>query len=240
MFKKLLSIRISLFYLIAPLIIGLGVFLLLRNRNEMVTQNTGNNPAAVTTENTIDCGENSFRLKGFKYIKPLVNENRECESARYGPLKETIKNYIDEQTKTGDIACASVYLKNLGPGEDWISVYPRLDYHPASLGKVPILITYLKKSESVPGLLDKEILYVRDSKKVPSQNFVADSIRPGHKYKVRDLLYQMIANSDNHATQLLQDNIDFASFKNTITDLGFDEAKLIDTNSQLSETFLPE
>ena len=65
---------------------------------------------------------------------------------------------------------------------------------------------------------------------MPSQNFVSDSIRPGHKYKIRDLLYQMIANSDNHATLLLQDNIDFASFKKTITDLGFDDNKLIDTN----------
>jgi beta-lactamase class A len=40
----------------------------------------------------------------------------------------------------------------------------------------------------------------------------------------------MVANSDNHATLLLQDNINFTSFKNTITDLGFDEHKLIDTN----------
>ncbi len=232
MFKKLLSIRISLLYLIAPLVIGLVLFVVLKNHTFFPGQNsaTGSTAKISAEGTTIDCGEKTFRLKGFKYIKPLVNESRECESVRYAALKESIKNYIDAETKTGAISCASVFLKNLGKGEDWISVYPRLEYHPASLGKVPILITYLKKSESVPGLLDKEIFYVKDSKKVPSQNFAFDSLRSGHKYKVRELLYHMIANSDNRATLLLQDNIDFASFRTTITDLGFDENKLIDTN----------
>ena len=232
MLKKLLSVKISFLYLIPAAIVGM-IFFVVFNKQSGITNEGGDGSAnvRVTAENTtVECGENTFRLKGFKYIKPLINEDRECESSRYSSLKENLKNYIEDQTRAGNISCASVYLKNLGPGEDWISVYPKLEYHPASLGKVPIMITYLKKSESNPGLLDKEVLYLRDSKKMPSQNFVSDSIRPGHKYKIRDLLYQMIANSDNHATLLLQDNIDFASFKKTITDLGFDDNKLIDTN----------
>ncbi len=230
MLKKLLSLKISFLYLIPAVIVGM-IFFFVFKKPTGINQDAGSNAIHVSAENTtVECGENTFRLKGFKYIKPLINQDRECESSRYSALKENLKNFIEDQTRSGNISCASVYLKNLGPGEDWISVYPKLDYHPASLGKVPIMITYLKKSESVPGLLDKEIVYTRDSKIVPTQNFVTDSIRPGHKYKVRELLYQMIANSDNHATQLLQDNIDFASFKKTITDLGFDDAKLVDTN----------
>ncbi len=231
MLKKLLSVKVSLLYLIPAAIVGMIFFFLFKKQPDISGQESdGSAMVRVSAENTtVECGENTFRLKGFKYIKPLINEDRECESSRYSALKENLKNFIEDQTRAGNISCASVYLKNLGPGEDWISVYPKLEYHPASLGKVPIMITYLKKSEKVPGLLDKEIVYVKDSKKIPSQNFVADSIRPGRKYKVRDLLYQMIANSDNHATLLLQDNIDFGSFKKTITDLGFDDNKLIDT-----------
>ncbi len=232
MLKKLLSVKISFLYLIPAVVVGMIFFFLFKKQPGSGNQDADSNAIVhVTAENnTVECGENTFRLKGFKYIKPLINEDRECESSRYSALKENLKSFIEDQTRAGNISCASVYLKNLGPGEDWISVYPKLEYHPASLGKAPIMIAYLKKSESLPGLLDKEILYVKDSRKIPSQNFVSDSIRPGHKYKIKELLYQMIANSDNHATLLLQDNIDFASFKKTITDLGFDNNKLIDTN----------
>jgi len=161
-----------LLYLIPAVVVGLIFFFLFKKPGTIGHDEHRGPVIQVTTENTVECGENTFRLKGFKYIKPLVNEDRECESSRYAPLKENLKNFIEDQTRVGNIVCASVYLKNLGPGEDWIAVYPKLEYHPASLGKVPILITYLKKSESNPGFLDREIFYARDSKQIPPQTLL--------------------------------------------------------------------
>ena len=231
MFKKLLQTKISLPYVAIPALIALAILLFLKMRPESVQDTRDLAPTlTATTDEGPDCGDSSFRLKGFQYIKPLVNESRECESPRYASLKENIKNLVDDETKAGTITAASVYIKSFGQGEDWTSVYPHIAYAPASLGKVPILITYLKKSETTPGLLDKDVHYVKDSRPIPAQNFKFDSITPGHTYKVKDLLYYMIANSDNHATSLLQDNIDFADFRKTFTDLGMDASKLVDTN----------
>jgi len=230
MLKKLLSVKISLLYIILPLLICLGLFLFYRNSGNDSSEN-GSTPVAgsSTTGSANPCGENAVRLKGFEYIKPLVNENNGCESVRYKFLKESLNGFISEQTKAGNIIVASVYLKNLDGG-DWTAVNPQFDYNPASLGKVPILITYLKKAEATPGFLDKEVMYKAGGKKIPEQYFLEDSIKLGHKYKVRELLYYMIANSDNNATELLQQNIDFASFKKTFVDLGMGEQKVVDTN----------
>jgi len=231
MFKKLLNVKISLLYAIVPVLVAAALFLFIKMSPGSFLEANNNLAANITTDDKApDCGDNSFRLKGFEYIKPLVNESRECESPRYASLKESIKNLIDDETKTGTITATSVYVKSFGQGEDWTSIYPHVEYHPASLGKVAILITYLKKSEMVPGILDKDIIYTKDARAIPPQNFAIDSIKIGHNYKVKELLYYMIANSDNHATLLLQDNIEFASFKKTFTDLGMDAGKLIDTN----------
>ena len=233
MFKKILNVKISLLYVIAPVLAAALFFLFLRK--PVSDPQPADNVASVNINSNTeihnpDCGDNSFRLKGFQYIKPLVNESRDCESARYAPLKERLKNMIDDETKAGNITTASVYIKSFAPGEDWTSVNSSTEYHPASLGKIPILITYLKKSETSASLLEKEVAYLKDSRQIPSQNFNFDSIKVGRRYKIKELLYYMIANSDNHATCLLQDNIDFPSFRQTFTDLGMDANKLIDTN----------
>ena len=232
MFKKILNVKISLLYVIAPVVAAILFFFFFKKplTEQQPTDNATGVDLSSSDNHNPDCGDNSFRLKGFQYIKPLVNESRDCESARYAPLKDRLKNMIDDEAKARNIKTASVYIKSFAPGEDWTSVNPGNEYHPASLGKVPILITYLKKSENSPSLLDKEVSYLKDSRQIPPQNFTFDSIKIGRRYKIRELLYYMIANSDNHATSLLQDNIDFPSYKQTFTDLGMDANKLIDTN----------
>ena len=232
MLRKLFSLKISLLYIVISTVIISSIFLVINRKVGGTSTRTDTSDVinVVPERATSSCGETPLRLQGFQYIKPIVNEERDCESSKYAYLKYNLKNFIDNQTKSGNLTSASVYIKSLGPGEDWTSVYSNLEYHPASLGKVPILITYLKKAETIPGMLDMTIAYAKDSKQMPNQHYTAASIKPGQKYKIRELLYYMIANSDNHATSLLQDNIDFASYKKTFTDLGISEQKFVDTN----------
>ena len=94
-------------------------------------------------------------------------------------------------------------------------------YSPGSLLKVPELIAFYKMNENQPGYLDKEILYdknINNSGRVLS--FESKHIQVGKKYKIRDLLYYMIAYSDNDATMVLNSIIDKNIFSRVFTDVG--------------------
>ncbi len=231
MLRKLLNLKISLLYAVVPVIIAVALLLILKMQPGLLHTSATPIITYVTPDpKAPECGDNSFRLKGFEYIKPLINETRDCESARFATLKDNIKNLVNTETTSGNITTASVYIKSFNAGEDWTAINPRTEYNPASPGKLPVLIAYLKKSESVPGLLDKELLYSKDTRAIPSQSIAFDSIRPGRKYKIRDLLYSMIVNCDNHATALLRDNIDDACYRRIFTDLAMDTNKIADGN----------
>lgn len=224
---KILNAKIPVIYLSLPVIISLGLGFLLYQKYYIGVMPPSS--ASYAEANNNDCGE-SFRINGYEYVRPLV-EYHSCESPKFALLKENIKTYIDAEVAKDNIKGASVYLENFDASEDWMSVYPNSEYHPGSLGKVPLLITYLKMSETDPGLLNRKITYAATDKDMQQQFFIADSIRKGHTYTVRELLYYTIANSDNNAAVLLMNNIDFTHFKKTYSDLGMNE-KLIESNYQ--------
>ena len=52
-------------------------------------------------------------------------------------------------------------------------------YHPASLIKLPILITYLKMEEKNPGILNKKLVFTLPKGGVPQQTYNTHQIEPG-------------------------------------------------------------
>jgi hypothetical protein len=121
----------------------------------------------------------------------------------------------------GDINSASVYIRVFGKGE-WMSINNELKYQPGSLFKVPLLITYLRLSETTPNFLDKKITFnqITPEAKGLKQEFLKEHIKLGNTYSIKELLRYMIVHSDNNATMLLMNNIPLAELTRTITDLG--------------------
>lgn len=106
-------------------------------------------------------------------------------------------------------------------------------YHPASLNKVAVLITYLHAAESYNNLLDEKLLFEKHDNSLPVQYYTSKTLKPGTTYAIRDLLHYMIAYSDNDAAQLLLKHIDLNFYNKTFTDIGlpkpgdnFDESQL--------------
>ena len=178
--------------------------------------------------------EYSFqRLNGYKFIKPLIDGAPECESGKLMSLKSQISAYIDEQKRLYNLSYASVFLKNMATN-DWMVINPSQGYHPGSLIKVAVMLAYLRMAESNPNLLNAQVDYFKDNTLYPSVEFKSDSIILGNRYKVKDLLYFMIAHSDNRATVVLENYMDMHVFKKAFSDLGLPELSFSDTSYRIS------
>lgn len=169
--------------------------------------------------NLLICKDNKVRLNGYKYIKPLLFTESECESPEMMGVKAQLQDLINEYKKDGKIQDASVYLRKLNQGE-WMEINPADKYLPGSLMKVPELITFIRMSHRQPGLLDRKVTFERPFITGKDVHYTSKSIEVGKSYTIRELLNYMIVYSDNNATALLNTMMDIDIFKKVFTDLG--------------------
>jgi len=165
------------------------------------------------------CNTKMVRLAGFNYINPLLYTDKECESPDMDNVKGELLNYIESEKAKGILSSASVYIRVFSKAA-WTSINADEMYHPASLNKVPILITYLHMAENSNNLLEQKLFFKKHDTTLPVQYFTSKSLRPGQNYTIRELLHAMIAYSDNDATLLLLQHINLDYYNRTFTDLG--------------------
>ncbi len=175
------------------------------------------------------CGFKILRQDGYKFIQPVQFIQQECESPQLAGLKSNIIQSIDSFYRVGIAKNISYFLRNFEDGS-WTSVNPEFEYHPGSLMKVPVLTTYLKMSESIPGLLDKRLLFDAPKEHVAPQLIQSKRIEFGKEYSIRELLKYMIGFSDNSATMLLLKNIDKELYVSMYKDLHMEVPDLMDFN----------
>ena len=191
-----------------------------------------NSPKIVQVDSTNSCEVESHRLVGFKFIKPLLYSNKTCESSKYNKLKSSIIEIIEQNKRMGNIDKASVYLKMFN-SRDFILINEEDRFHPASLIKLPLLITYLQMEERNPGTLNKKIVF-HPIQGLPYQTYKSKKIEPEKSYTIKELLKYMIAYSDNNATYLLNENVDENAFKKMFSDFGLIVPDIHDVNYQIS------
>ena len=163
-----------------------------------------------------------IRQGGYSLINPLL----ECEVAQEVLTKQFIsfRYKIEETVRVIEarpgIDNISVYFRNLNNGVG-IGVNEKEDFSPASLLKVPIMIAYFKQYESNTSYFEQKLLY--DD---PVDRNVGETVRPkspmkfGEEYTVRDLVFRMMAFSDNNAMALLVKNLPLDTQDKVFTDLG--------------------
>lgn len=189
--------------------------------------------------NTKDCSETSStcsynikRLLGYEYIRPLEYAEPVSESALYASLKGKIESLINDKKSKGQLKDAAVYLRDFNKG-NWMSYQGKTPFHPGSLIKVPILISYLKFEEHQPGILNAPVTFDA-GQYIPSQTFNSKQIEVGKTYTIKELLEYMIKYSDNNATFLLKKNLNVAQFKKTFDNVGLPVPNVMDVNYSLS------
>jgi beta-lactamase class A len=172
--------------------------------------------------------DNSTDLVHSLFLADITNE-----SLDYLTMKEYLTATISQEVGKGKITAVSVYFRNLNDAS-WMSIDGDQEYYPGSLMKVPIMIYYLQKEEKNPGYLNRELSYDESVSPVPEQEFQGKSILSGKKYRVSELLYYMIVESDNKATAVLGDHMDTEDFWKIFSDLRIPTDKVENINYKIT------
>jgi len=138
------------------------------------------------------------RQGGWNYINPLL----ECEQAppilQDSELKDfehRVNDFVVKNLKKKWGDDVSVYFRELNDGLQF-DIGKEEFFYPASLIKVPMMISILKQTETNPHLLKTTIAF-NDSKLSAGQNQeVPDKLVLGRSYTVDDLLSRMIKRSE--------------------------------------------
>jgi hypothetical protein len=135
-----------------------------------------------------------------QFINPLilVADNRKIEFEEYKNLKNKINDYINK-SKNNNITDISYYFRDLNSGE-WIGVNEDSLYSPSSMLKVATLIAYSKLADNDSNIVSEEAYYKPTD--VSGQTFKPNQLETGY-YTVKQLLIQMIVESDNDAMHSL-------------------------------------
>lgn len=154
----------------------------------------------------------------YKFIRPLAFVEFIKEDSLLMSIKSSVMALIEEKKREGAVTSVSGYIRNLNRHQD-VRINPSEVYFPGSLMKIPIMITYLKAAEKDPNLLNRQLSFIHNYSNLPTQNIKDKSIIQGNSYSVRELLVYMIEYSDNNATAVLSENLDFKEIQRVFADL---------------------
>lgn len=158
----------------------------------------------------------------YQFINPLL----ECDSANFSQnatldsLRAEINSQVNKLSSSHQISSSSIYFRDLNNGP-WLGINEKEDFSPASLIKVPLMITYYKAAENNPDLLKTLIelpTIPTEKQSIPPEV----TLSPERKYTIDELIRQMIIYSDNQAYEILLNHIDNSLLVKTFTDLGID------------------
>ena len=156
--------------------------------------------------------------KDYAFINPLLAcEFADSKDVKLSTMEERARTYIAQAKSQGLITDAGFYTR-IGSG--WTGVNENGMFTPASLYKVPILITYLKIADQSPELLNEKIDFTLPITSGAQYITPAEKLVRGETYTIDDLLNRMIVYSDNDAESFLFRHISQKYFEDVFSDLG--------------------
>lgn len=161
------------------------------------------------------CDVHGFRRPGFKFTRPLLMLDRECDDPSLEPLRAKVQAYVDQQKAQGRCENASVYFRFLDTGRNFN--INEAAYSPGSMMKIMTLITHLKMAENNPAHLQQKIVNNVQFTDMPHQEITSwKGLEKDKSYTVDQLLNAMIVESDNDATMLLNINMDVSIYNEVL------------------------
>lgn len=167
----------------------------------------------------------------YKYINPLlaVDTPAQEEFLENKTLNSKLENLINKRRKNKQIQSASVYFRDLESGR-WVGVNEDLKFSPGLFLKVPIMIAYYKNAESDPKILDKKLLYIKNS----TSEHTSSTLQANTYLSVNDLINTLVIEDNDDAAQILFDNINKDALNEVYSDLGVDYKEDKDNKDYIS------
>lgn len=156
------------------------------------------------------------REGGWRFVNPLLECDPGGELAESEALAPFRAKVEAEVRRLGPaVERVSLYFRELNDGI-WFAIGDVERFAPASLRKVPTMITVLKMAERDPGLLDRALPFRLTRDYNEAQTFKpAVTMTPGAEYAIAELIRRMIVYSDNNAFMLLNAHLDPAELDRT-------------------------
>jgi beta-lactamase class A len=167
-----------------------------------------------------------IRSNGYKFISPLL----ECEVSggsklnALDALQSKNRELINSLVAAGEVTEAAVYFRELNNGPAF-GVNQDIDFTPASLLKLPVMMAYLKYYDDEPDKLTT-IKYKFENKQAVLDQSIkpTETLEVGREYTILELLEKMMIYSDNASLVVLEDNIAPALIDKVTLDLGIETA----------------
>lgn len=173
----------------------------------------------------------------YEYLNVLrCDPESNIKSKEYTVLRNEIIDYIQEQQSKKTVTNVSVFFRDLREGST-MSINAQESFSPASLLKVPLLITYYKKAESDPSVLTRKFALSGKLDSNPQNIKPQKSVIAGQNYTINELLDLLITQSDNLAWEALisdlRQNYSEEDFVETLSDVG-----IIDPRKKHEEQYI--
>jgi beta-lactamase class A len=209
--QRLISYKIPVPFFVLYALILIGVYLAFKQLPEEASLSTLSNAKEIQQNHY-----QFIRNNHYQYTKPLLLSEINNESQTFQSLKNEINSFATTLPNTS----ISVFVLNFNTDE-WFALNDQEKFKPGSMLKIVKLISILKQSEKIPGILESKVNY--SAKIVDAfQHFESKELPLGKNYTVNELLYAMIVDSDNNATKLLDKFMDFNEYKQLFNDLNLD------------------
>lgn len=168
-------------------------------------------------QNRADANLISARLRegGGTYTNPLLmcDVDDDSPSIRYIELEKTLDRMTSEAKAQG-IETSSIYFRDFTDSST-LFINPDERYTPASLNKVPLMITALHYAEIDSSFLNREFVY-QNAKNANAVQLIqpTESLKTFSQYTVEQAIESMIVYSDNGAYDALTKFIDYQDYLN--------------------------
>ena len=135
-------------------------------------------------------------------------------------MQQKLVEYINTVKSDSSADQVAVYYRDLSNGP-WMGINEEDAFSPASLLKVPTLISALKYAETHPDYLYATIKYFTPGNS--SQDIMPeDTLMPGQTYSIKELLEHMIVYSDNQALFIIFQTLPIDLLNEVYYQLGID------------------
>lgn len=146
-------------------------------------------------------------LSNLNFINPEPGcELYEDKLDRMNILQATLETQVNGYLNSKRATRISVFTRDLTT-KRFAGVNDSDTFYMASLIKLPLAIAYYRLSEITPDLLSQQLTFTNLENQYLTQNIQPkDKLTLGNTYTVKDLIYHMLAHSDNSAVELLMKN----------------------------------
>lgn len=178
-------------------------------------------------------------LNKFSFINPIFAcfDKVTVDKKGYVELRDKLTLYIDEEKKADRASVISLFFRDLEGGPT-LGINDRENFVPASLLKLPIVITFLRLSEERDDvLLSQELMYNDQTVLDNGQVFPPEEIiKANTPYTAEELIERIMKYSDNFALELLHQHIESLGqgrdlVVDTYKDLGIIETSALNVSS---------